>query len=38
VPGAVLATAGLTVLSFGFVQIGEQHWQSPAVLVPLVAG
>ena len=25
-PGAVLATAGLTVLSFGFVQIGEEHW------------
>jgi MFS family permease len=36
VPGAVLATAGLTVLSFGFVQIGEEHWLSPAVLAPLV--
>jgi MFS family permease len=38
VPGAVLATAGLTVLSFGFVQIGEEHWLSSAVLMPLVAG
>jgi MFS family permease len=38
VPGALLATAGLTVLSYGFVQIGEEHWLSAAVIVPLMAG
>jgi MFS family permease len=38
VPGAVLATAGLTLLSFGLVRIGEYAWSSPDVLVPVVAG
>ncbi|MGH2613876.1 MAG: MFS transporter [Thermomicrobiales bacterium] len=38
VPGAVLVTAGLTLLSFGFVQIGEYHWLSTTVLIPLVGG
>jgi MFS family permease len=38
VPGAVLATAGLTILSFGLVRIGEHAWSSPAVVVPVIAG
>jgi MFS family permease len=38
VPGAALATAGLTILSYGFVQLGEANWRSAEALVPLVAG
>ena len=38
VPGAVLATTGLTLPSFGFVQVGDQPWTAPVVLMPLVAG
>ena len=38
VPGALLATTGLTLLSFGFVQVGDQPWTAPVVVIPLVAG
>jgi MFS family permease len=38
IPGAVLATAGLTSLSFGLVRIGQHAWSSPAVLGPVAAG
>lgn len=38
IPGAVLATAGLTVFSFGLVRIGEYAWSSPDVLVPALTG
>jgi MFS family permease len=38
VPGALLATTGLTLLSFGFVQVGDRPWTAVEVLGPLVAG
>jgi EmrB/QacA subfamily drug resistance transporter len=38
VPGAVLATGGLTLVSFGFVQVGEHPWTAPVVVVSLVVG
>jgi MFS family permease len=37
-PGAVLATAGVTFLSYGLVVTGAHAWSSAAVVVPLVAG
>jgi hypothetical protein len=37
-PGAVLATAGVTLLSDGLVMTGGHAWSSAAVLVPLVMG
>ncbi|MFC5719638.1 MFS transporter [Streptomyces gamaensis] len=38
VPGAVLVTAGLTVLSYGLVEAGERSWGEGVVWVPLLAG
>jgi MFS family permease len=38
VPGALLVTAGLTLLSYGLVQIGEYPWPAAPVLIPLVGG
>jgi predicted MFS family arabinose efflux permease len=37
-PGAALATAGVTLLSDGLVMTGGHAWSSAAVLVPLVTG
>lgn len=37
-PGAALATAGVTMLSDGLVMTGGHAWSSAAVLVPLVTG
>jgi EmrB/QacA subfamily drug resistance transporter len=38
IPGAILATSGLTLLSFGFVQVGDRGWTATVVLAPLLAG
>jgi len=38
VPGAVLATAGLSALCYGLVEAGEHAWTSPAVLLTLTGG
>jgi MFS family permease len=38
VPGALLVTAGLTIVSYGLVQIGEAPWTAPSVRIPLVLG
>lgn len=38
ISGAVLATAGITLASYGLVAAGEHPWTSVSVLVPLVAG
>ena len=37
-PGALLATAGVTMVSYGLVVTGAHTWSSAAVTVPLVAG
>jgi MFS family permease len=37
-PGAALATAGVTLLSYGLVVTGGHAWSSTAVVVPLVTG
>jgi len=37
-PGAVLATAGLTLLILGTAQLHAHGWSDPAVAVPLLAG
>ncbi|NBE84690.1 MFS transporter [Micromonospora sp. NEAU-HG-1] len=37
-PGALLATSGITLLSFGLVVTGEHGWTSAMVLGPLAAG
>jgi MFS family permease len=37
-PGAVLATAGITLFSYGLVVTGEHAWSSPSVTVPLAGG
>jgi MFS family permease len=37
-PGAVLATAGVTLFSYGLVVTGGHAWSSAVVVVPLVAG
>jgi MFS family permease len=36
--GAVLATAGIVLLSYGLVRTGGQAWSTVGVLVPLIAG
>jgi MFS family permease len=36
--GALLATAGIVLLSYGLVQAGDHGWSAAAVLGPLVAG
>ena len=36
--GAVLATAGIVLLSYGLVRTGGQAWSTAGVLVPLIAG
>jgi MFS family permease len=38
ISGAFTVTAGLTLLSFGLVQIGQNSWLSPIVTIPLVGG
>lgn len=38
VPGALLATAGMTGLSYGLISSGDHAWTSAVVLVPLLAG
>jgi MFS family permease len=37
-PGAVLATAGVTLLSYGLVMTGDRAWSSTTVVVPAVCG
>ncbi|MEV8422721.1 MFS transporter [Streptomyces niveus] len=37
-PGAVLATGGITLASYGLVVTDAHPWDSPAVLLPLVGG
>jgi MFS family permease len=37
-PGAALATAGVTLVSYGLVTTGGRAWSSAPVVVPLVAG
>ncbi|MER7681226.1 MFS transporter [Streptomyces sp. NPDC096934] len=37
-PGAVLATAGITLASYGFVVTDGRPWSSAGVLAPLVGG
>ncbi len=37
-PGALLATTGITLLSFGLVVTGEHVWTSATVLAPLASG
>lgn len=37
-PGALLATTGITLLSFGLVVTGEHAWTSAMVLAPLASG
>lgn len=37
-PGALLATTGITLLSFGLVVAGEHGWTSAMVLAPLASG
>ncbi|WP_371780729.1 MFS transporter [Streptosporangium subroseum] len=37
-PGAALATAGVTLLSYGLLSTSGHAWASATVLVPLVAG
>ncbi|MFD7516014.1 MFS transporter [Streptomyces niveus] len=37
-PGAVLATAGITLASYGLVVTDAHPWDSPAVLLPLAGG
>ncbi|MEV8348806.1 MFS transporter [Streptomyces niveus] len=37
-PGAVLATGGITLASYGLVVTDAHPWDSPAVLVPLAGG
>ncbi|GAA3762198.1 MFS transporter [Salinactinospora qingdaonensis] len=37
-PGAALATAGITLSSYGLVMSGETTWTSAPVLLPLLAG
>lgn len=37
-PGAVLATAGVTLLSYGLVMTGDRAWSSATVAVPVVGG
>ncbi|UTH76630.1 MFS transporter [Chromobacterium sp. IIBBL 290-4] len=36
--GAALATAGISLASYGLILSGEAGWQSPGVLSPLLAG
>jgi MFS family permease len=36
--GAVLATLGLAGLTYGFIEVPEQGWMSPTVLVALAVG
>ncbi|MCQ8773750.1 MFS transporter [Streptomyces telluris] len=38
VPGAVLVTAGLTVMSYGLVEAGERPWGAGVVWGPIAAG
>ncbi|MFE0047630.1 MFS transporter [Streptomyces albireticuli] len=38
VPGAVLVTAGLTVMSYGLVEAGERSWGATVVWLPVLAG
>jgi EmrB/QacA subfamily drug resistance transporter len=38
VPGAVLATGGLTAIAYGVVQTQTRGWIDPATLVPLISG
>ncbi|WP_171164487.1 MFS transporter [Streptomyces sp. I05A-00742] len=38
VPGAVLVTAGLSVLSYGLVEAGERPWSAPSVWAPVAGG
>ncbi|HEY3951795.1 MAG TPA: MFS transporter [Streptosporangiaceae bacterium] len=37
-PGAVLATAGITLLSYGLVISGGHAWSRASVLIPIAAG
>ncbi|MFG2866102.1 MFS transporter [Streptomyces sioyaensis] len=37
-PGALLATAGITLVSYGLVLTDAHSWGSPAVLAPLLTG
>lgn len=37
-PGAALATAAITLLSYGLVMTGGHAWSSAAVVVPIVTG
>ncbi|MFF1632050.1 MFS transporter [Streptomyces sp. NPDC058272] len=37
-PGALLATAGITLISYGLVLTDAHPWGSPAVLAPLLTG
>ncbi|MFJ3903561.1 MFS transporter [Streptomyces sp. NPDC090025] len=37
-PGALLATGGITLASYGLVLTDAESWGSPAVLVPLLLG
>lgn len=36
--GALLATLGISLSSYGLIASGDQPWTSPAVLTPLLAG
>ncbi len=38
IPGGLLATAGISLLSYGILVTEEHSWSAPQVLVPLVAG
>lgn len=38
IPGGLLVTAGLSVLSLGLLAAGDHSWSSAAVFVPLVGG
>jgi MFS family permease len=38
VPGAILATSGITLLSYGLVMTGDHAWSSRTVGVPVAAG
>ncbi|MCX4526923.1 MFS transporter [Streptomyces sp. NBC_01551] len=38
VPGTVLVTAGISLLSYGLVEAPERGWTSPGALGPLVCG
>ncbi|MEU9416878.1 MFS transporter [Streptomyces sp. NPDC048272] len=38
IPGALLATAGITLSGYGLVLTDAHPWRSPAVLVPMLTG